>query len=446
MRRLLTRLLVIAVGLAGVVGGAAAPARAQSDDVADDAGQVTVIEVSGLLDEVVADFVSDAIAAAPANGDLAVVLRVNSPGAVVSDERVVELADQIATSPVPVVAWVGPSGGKATGEVAQLVSVTAAVNVAPGSKLGDTGELLVEPTLWSDRNAARMANATLNWEQVIEVGIVPCDPPDVDELGRELTADQQQLRCAAPTVGDFVVDLDEFGFQTRQVTEGDQIRLEPLTQVRFQGLDLLSKLLHTVASPPVAYLLLIAGIALLLFEHFSIGVGIAGVIGAVFVVLAGYGFAVLPFRWWALAAIVVAFVLWMLDVQSGVPSPLTLVATAVFAVGTFGLWDGVSMSWVPTAVGIAGMFVVMWLGLPLTIRGRFGTPRIDRDDFVGDDGTVVADGLVSVRGARWPARRSDGAPLVVGDAVSVVAVDGLVFDVAPAGSVATGTAGAADGR
>ncbi len=428
MRRLLSALLIAAVAFVAISIG---PAVAQGDDSGADAGQVTVVELSGLLDDIVADFVSDSIDAASNNGDLALVLRVNSPGAVIADADVVALADQIATSPVPVVVWVGPSGARATGEVAQLVSVAASVNVAPGSRLGDTGERFIEPTLWSLENADRMRDATLNWEQVIDVGIVPCDPVDVDELGRTLTPEQQQLRCAAPTVGDFVVDLDEFGFQTRQITEADTIRLEPLTQVRFQGLDLLSKLMHTVASPPVAYLLLIIGLALFVFEHFSIGVGIAGAIGGVFIALASYGLAVLPFRWWALALILVGFAIWLIDGQSGVPGPLTLLATVVFAVGTLSLWDGVSMSWVPMTVGIVGLFVVMWLGMPLTIRGRFGTPRIDRDGFVGEAARMVADGRIELRGAEWLARSSEGAVLAVGDEVTVTGVDDLVFAVEP---------------
>lgn len=428
MRRLLTSILI---ALVAVVGAVAGRATAQDDTPTPDAGQVTVVELSGLLDDVVVDFVSDSIESADRNGDLVLVLRVNSRGSVIPEAEVVALADKIASSPVPVVVWVGPSGAKAIGAVAQLVSVAAAVNVAPGSDLGNTGERFIEPTVWSLENGDRMLNATLNWEQVIDLGVVPCDPPTIDELGRTLTPEQQQLRCAAPTVGDFVVDLDEFGFQTRQVEDGDQIRLEPLTQVRFQGLDLLSKFMHTVASPPVAYLLLIIGFALFFFEHFSVGVGIAGVLGAVFIALSGYGFNALPFRWWALGLILAAFVLWLLDVQSGVPGPGSLVATVVFAVGTLGLWRGVSMSWIPMTVGIVGMFVMMWLGVPLTIRGRFGTPRIDRDGFVGNEGEMVDADLVRVREAEWKATAAGDRPVAVGDKVRVTGVHDRVFAVEP---------------
>ena len=63
---------------------------------------------------------------------------------------------------------------------------------------------------------------------------------------------------------------------------------------------------HTVASPPVAYLLFLIGLALLVFEFYTAGVGIAGVVGAGSVILACYGLAALPARGWAVALLVLA--------------------------------------------------------------------------------------------------------------------------------------------
>jgi len=188
--------------------------------------------------------------------------------------------------------------------------------------------------------------------------------------------------------------------------------------------------MHTVASPPVAYLLLMIGISLLLFELYSVGAGIAGWLGGVLVGLGGYGVAALPFHAWALVLLVLAFVLYAADVQTGVPSLMTLVATVALTVGTFGLWDGVSMSWVPMLVGIVGVFLMMWLAMPLMIRGRYGTPRIDRDTFVGEPATWNGDATIEMRGATWQA--STGQSLDDGAAVTITAIDNLVFTVEPA--------------
>ena len=91
-----------------LVSGVAAPAgaRTQGDDGGDDdapavdpdAPVVDVIEVDGLLDPVLVDFVEQSIADAEAAEDIALVLQMNSPGSVVSDEQLTELARAIVDS------------------------------------------------------------------------------------------------------------------------------------------------------------------------------------------------------------------------------------------------------------------------------------------------------------------------------------------------------------
>ena len=66
--------------------------------------------------------------------------------------------------------------------------------------------------------------------------------------------------------------------------------------------------MHTVASPPVAYLLFVIGLALLLFELFTAGVGVAGVVGAGAFLLGCYGLGVLPTRPIGVALLVVRHV------------------------------------------------------------------------------------------------------------------------------------------
>jgi hypothetical protein len=87
----------------------------------------------------------------------------------------------------------------------------------------------------------------------------------------------------------------------------------------FSKLPLQTQLLHTAASPSVAYLLLVIALGLLLFEFFTAGVGVAGVVGAGFAVLGGYGVAALPFNGWALALLLLSMVGFAIDMQTGIP-------------------------------------------------------------------------------------------------------------------------------
>src|SRR5437764_246671 len=54
----------------------------------------------------------------------------------------------------------------------------------------------------------------------------------------------------------------------------------PDVDVRLSKLGLVGRLLHTAASPSVAYLLVIVGLLLAVFEFFTAGIGIAAAVGA----------------------------------------------------------------------------------------------------------------------------------------------------------------------
>ena len=63
--------------------------------------EVKVVEVSGFLDEIVVRLMADTLRRVDPTDTLAVVFQVDSSGAVVTDDRIVELADLIDASPVP---------------------------------------------------------------------------------------------------------------------------------------------------------------------------------------------------------------------------------------------------------------------------------------------------------------------------------------------------------
>lgn len=399
-------LLTLVIGLTLLV---APPATAQTgDDEPGDSDVVTVIEVSGLIDPVVADFVEEEIAAAEADGVVALVLQLNSPGAVVGDDRMDELVEAMQRSSVPVDAWVGPSGSQARGDATRLVAAAEVAGLSPGSRLEVTRELAEGAELGGDAAVGDVVDADL----AVTTGLV----------------DNQ-----APVIGDFIVDLE--GVRTEVIDEGDQPRRQPITRVRFAQLDLVGQLLHTVASPAVAYLLFVVGLGLLVFELFTAGIGIAGVVGAGSLVLGAYGLDALPARVWAVALILAAMFGFAVDVQVGAPRFWTGFGVVAYVVGSVFLFDGVSMSWITLVVGILGMVLAMISGMPAMVRTRFSTPTIGREWMIGETGEAVAsvdpEGVVRVRDAPWRARTNRATPIDPGEPIRVTAIDGLVLEVEP---------------
>jgi len=392
---------------------AAGPGPAAGQSLCDaGSGPVAIIEVDGLVDPVLADFVEDQIVEAEKICAVALVLQLDSGGAVVSDGRLDELVSTIEESAVPVGIWIGPSGSKATDDSVRLLAAAEVTGVAPGSSIE------VTPTLLE----ARGVEAT-------DLGAVDVD----DRVSAGTALDLDLVDNGAPVIGEFVVDLE--GVET-EIVDGQRQLADDAT-VQFGGLGIVGQLMHTVASPAVAYLLFVIGLALLLFELFTAGVGIAGMVGAGSLILGCYGLSVLPTRPVGIALLLFAMFAYGVDVQTGVPRLWTGIATVSFVLGSLLLFDGVHASWITLLVAFVGMTLAMLAGMPTMVRSRFSTPTIGREWMIGELGMartdIAPDGVVTLREAPWRARTNRATPIRRDEPVRVVAIEGLVLEVEPDG-------------
>ena len=372
---------------------------------AGEPGVVDVIEVSGRIDPIEADFITRSLDAAEAGGDELLVIQLDSPGVVLSGRDLDALAFRISHSEVPVAVWIGPSGARAHGAATRLVQAAAVSGMAPGSHVGRS-----------------------------------------EGIPRSLGADAARARgvvaVIAPTLGDFIVGLDrqrvggEELSTARVVVRDGQPRREVSGNVRFAKLGLLERILHAAASPQVAYLLLVIGLLLLVFEFFTVGIGLAGAVGAGSLVLAAYGLAVLPTSWLGLGLIGLAFLGFAIDVPAGAPRVWTVIGTFALVGGSWRLFtDGVTLSWFTVALVVGGVALFMVAGMRSMIRARFSTPTIGRESMIGRMGEATTgidpEGMVRLQGGLWWAHTSRITPIAAGARVRVVAIDGLMLEVEP---------------
>jgi membrane-bound serine protease (ClpP class) len=163
---------------------------------------------------VLVDFVEQSVHTAETDHAVALVLQLNSSGAVVSDGRIRALAQTLHDAKVPIAIWVGPSGAKARGAAAQLLGVVDSVGVAPGSRVGDTGDLIVDRSLLRPEFTAQLDQLhgrTVDSTQASKTGVA-----DID----------------APVIGDLVIKLP--GVKTQVVKTDQGPRTQPLTSPVFR--------------------------------------------------------------------------------------------------------------------------------------------------------------------------------------------------------------------
>ncbi len=398
-----------AAGASGVAG-AAGDRAAQAGCAGSGTGPVAVVEVDGLLDPVLVDFIKDQVHAAERACAVALVLQLDSGDAVVSDGELDRLIATIDDSSVPVDVWIGPTGSKAAGEAVRVVAAAGVTGIAPGSSIEVTPVLL---------EARGVAPGELG---AVDVG---------DRVGASRAVELGLVDSAAPVIGQFVVDLP--GVET-EVVDGNR-QIANGQEVQFGGLSLVGQLMHTVASPAVAYLLFVIGLALLLFELYTAGVGIAGMVGAGSLILGCYGLAVLPTRPIGVALLLLAMFGYGVDVQTGVPRLWTAIATVSFVLGSLVLYDGLSVSWITLLAAFVGMTLAMYAGMPTMVRTRFSTPTIGREWMIGELGEartdIAPDGVITLRDAPWRARTNRATPIRRHERARVVAIEGLVLEVEP---------------
>ncbi|MEJ7561685.1 MAG: NfeD family protein [Ilumatobacteraceae bacterium] len=437
MRRLALALLGASACLA-VLGS---PAQAQDDDSGgDDSGPgaadvapVDVQQVSGLMDEILVTEIRDAVRRADEDGSQALILQINSRGAVVGRDTMKELLEDVADAPVPVAIWVGPSGARLYGTPAQLLAVADVTGMAPGARVGEIGTPLSPggDTVDFGEAESRLREGSMGLTEARELGVF-----------KQRISDE-----GVPTLRGMVYALD--GYEENGVTvetteesvaDNGTPQRNTTATVRLAKLGLLQQLFHTVASPAVTYLLFLVGLSLLVFEFFTAGVGIAGVVGAVCTFLACTGLAVLPVRPFAVAMLVAAMVAFAVDVQVGIPRFWTGVGLVLVALGSWLLYEplpGATLrpSWITLLAGIGGMALAYIVGMPSMVRTRFATPTIGREWMLDELGTVVRtvdpEGIVLVGEGQWRARTNRATPVSAGEQVRVVGIDGVTLEVEP---------------
>jgi membrane-bound serine protease (ClpP class) len=419
----------LALSLAVFFGAGTAP---QAPIDADALAKVDVFEVTGLIDGVVASGIERAVERSSTNGAQALVLQVNSRGAVIDEARMQEVLLAIRNSSIPIGVWVGPSGAQAHGWSTWLLAVADVSAMAPNASVGKTGLpfLLDDVPLSLGEATTLLRSGILDTAQARKQGVLRLEISDegVPVLRNMLFA------LDGLTVKGKVLDT------VAEVVGDDGAIVREAATTRFFKLGTLEQLMHTSASAALAYLLFAFGLALLVFEFFTAGIGIAGFVGAVSTLLGSFGLAELPVRPVALALLILAIIALAIDVQVGIPRVWTAIGMVLFVIASFTLYgvvqeDALRISWLTLVAGIASMALAFIVGMPSMVRTRFATPTIGREWLIGLEGMASTDispeGEVTVQGARWRARTNRATPITNGRPVRVAAIDGVTLDVEP---------------
>jgi membrane-bound serine protease (ClpP class) len=423
---------------------------------------VDILEVGGPIDRTVAGFLTDAVTSANERGVQVLVIRLDTPGAI--GDHLGPVVDAIRASRVPVAVWIGPPGATGVGGGFWLARSAHALALAPASSLGvampvDLADPHAGPPLGSVPGPGRgsaFAEEALRGALAVavregETGVaVPADVPLPAGTDRSRVRTLDERALAEAGIADFVAGslpqvlarLDGFEVSVAGPGGAPETRVLDVdpraTSVRFVNMGLVDRILHAVASPTLAYLLLIGGALALAFEVFQPGFGVAGVSGVGVLALGLYGLVVLPTMWLGVALLVLGLLLLAADLALARLGWLTASGTVALAAGSWLMFpDRAGLRpalWLIVAiVALCVLFFVVIMTVVLRAQGN--QALAGAQSVVGSLGVVRSvlnpEGHVFVRGALWRARAPESAGKVrTGTTVRVLGMnDQLTLDV-----------------
>ena len=188
-----------------------------------------------------------------------------------------------------------------------------------------------------------------------------------------------------------------------------------------------TRLLNALIDPNIIPLLFLAGIAGIGFEIFHPGVVLPGALGAVCLITALFGFAVLPISWAGLALLILGAALLVIDAHVTSHGALTVSGLTSMVIGSLLLFHNAPAPYnnvnTPLVILFAATLGLFWVfALTKAVQVRRRPVSVGPQTIVGEIGEARRDDMVFVHGELWRARSGDGVPLRPGQQVRVAGV------------------------
>ncbi len=395
--------------------------------IAQDINSVLVATVDGPITPVTAEYVADGVRTAEEDGYEVFVIELDTPGGLDASMR--DIVQALLGARVPVVVYVTPSGGRAASAGTFITMAAHVAAMAPGTTIGAATPVDLQGGEITDKiinDAAAFAESVADFhDRNVEFAV------DAVRDGRSITADQAfELGVVDLLAPDLTTLLDEIDGETVVMADGRTIVLE----TRGTGVDAFDpgffrNLLLVIADPNLAFLFVSLGTLAIIYEVANPGLGLAGIIGVVLLILGFFALSVLPVTVAGGALLILAVGLFAGELFVPGIGLLAVGGTIALIVGGLLLFEG-PFGIRPIVLWPVGLVVGAGALLAgrLTWRARRAPAVSGAEALVGQKAEVaIADGSrgqAFVEGAWWRIRSRTG-PLPEGRMVTVVASDGL---------------------
>lgn len=402
------------------------------------ASQVMIVRVEDAISPASARYMVQSIERAQREGAECLVIELDTPGGL--DQSMRQVIKAIMASDVPVVVYVGPAGSRAASAGAFITLSAHLAAMAPGTSIGAAHPVAVGTGQMDSTMSGKVTNDAAAYIRSIAEkrgrNIAWADSAVRSSVSLSETEALQRrvIDLVAPDIESLLDSLDG-----RQLEAGGRLvalSTRGAERVRAE-MNWRDKILSLISNPNIAYILFMAGLLGLYFEFSNPGAIFPGVVGAISLILAFFSFQALPVNYAGVLLIILAIVLFILDVKIASHGILSIGGIVAMFLGSVMLFQTpepalrVSLQVIIPVVLVTAAFFI--IGVWLSIRTLRTRPSTGDKGLLGAEGqarTAVnrEGGSVFVEGAHWNAWSDEEIPQ--GSQVRVESVKGMKLKVA----------------
>ncbi|HYA12253.1 MAG TPA: nodulation protein NfeD [Thermodesulfovibrionales bacterium] len=394
--------------------------------------KVMVITIDGVINPVAAEYIGKSINDANKEKVEALIIELDTPGGLDTSMR--NIVKDIIGSEIPVVVYVAPSGSRAASAGVFITMAAHIAAMAPGTNIG-----AAHPVGIGGKMEKEMAEKATNDAAAYIKSLAERNGRNVkwaeDAVRKSISATEGEalkegvIDLVSKDLNTLLSDID--GRKVKTVM-GERVLNTKNVRVIRKEIGFRHKILNLISDPNIAYMLMLLGFYGLFFELTNPGSIFPGVLGGISLILAFYAFQTLPVNYAGLLLIILAIILFVLEVKIISHGILTIGGIIAMIIGSLMLFESpgpfmkLSLYVILPAVIITTLFFTLIIGLAVKAHRR--KPVTGPEGLIGAKGIANTEitkdgGMVSLHGERWSAYSDE--PISKGEKIIVEAVSEL---------------------
>lgn len=397
------------------------------------------LSIASAINPVTASFLAEQIDAANRNNEAGILIQLDTPGGL--DTAMREIIQAELNSTIPVIVYVAPQGARAASAGALITLAADFAVMAPGTNIGAAHPVAIGAGSQPDktmmkkvendaaayaRSLAQQRGRNQEWaEKAVRKSV---------SISAEEALELRVIDMVAENTEDLLKQLDQ-----QKYIRGGKIRIFSTAGAKLLPVEMnwRQQILNALGNPNIAYLLMMLGILGIFFEISQPGVILPGVIGAIAILLAFFALSTLPVNYVGVLLILLAFVLFVLEVKVTSYGMLSIGGILAMTLGSLMLIDSsepylqISSAVIAATVTVSASFFLFAVWMVMRAQKRPVTSG--QEGMVGEIGKVTdaitnGRGRIFVHGEYWLARASN--PIAAGEEIEVIRMlDGLELEV-----------------